>query len=108
MANTKELHLSPQSFGRMLRLKFLKFHTKFLVDKPSKVYLPPGGLDYLPSELRLLHWDGYPLKSLPSKFCPENLVELRMHMGLAEKLWEGAQVFKLCFLPLFSRYVVQL
>ncbi|CAN6685249.1 unnamed protein product [Malus baccata var. baccata] len=36
------------------------------------------GLQSLPNSLRYLYWEDYPWKSLPSKFSPQNLVELRM------------------------------
>ncbi|XP_048425144.1 disease resistance protein RPS6 isoform X2 [Pyrus x bretschneideri] len=42
----------------------------------------------LPNSLRYLHWDQYPLKSLPSKFSPENLVELHMPNSRVKHLWK--------------------
>nr|XP_008382440.2 disease resistance-like protein DSC1 [Malus domestica] len=45
----------------------------------------------LPSSLRYLEWHGYPLNSLPSKFCPENLVELHMPRSRVKKLWNEDQ-----------------
>lgn len=48
-------------------------------------------MDYLPC-LRLLHWEEYPRKTLPLRFCQKNLmVELHMRYSQLEKLWEGVQ-----------------
>ncbi|XP_048422148.1 disease resistance-like protein DSC1 [Pyrus x bretschneideri] len=52
---------------------------------------PPYSLD-LPDSLRYLKWGGYPLESLPSKFSPENLVELHMRGGKVKELWKEAQI----------------
>ncbi|KAB2622989.1 TMV resistance protein N-like [Pyrus ussuriensis x Pyrus communis] len=42
----------------------------------------------LPDSLRYLDWFAYPLESLPSKFSPENLVELHMPYSQVKKLWK--------------------
>ncbi|XP_050144898.1 disease resistance protein RUN1-like isoform X7 [Malus sylvestris] len=50
----------------------------------------------LPHSLTYLDWEGYPFKSLPSKLCPENLVELQMRNSQVEQLWnEGQNLMKL-------------
>ncbi|TXG54808.1 hypothetical protein EZV62_020064 [Acer yangbiense] len=49
----------------------------------------PDGLDYLPNELRYLHWDCYPLEELPSCFNPVNLVELDLAHSSIKQLWDG-------------------
>ncbi|KAH9783471.1 ADP-ribosyl cyclase/cyclic ADP-ribose hydrolase [Citrus sinensis] len=54
----------------------------------SKVQLPKG-LDCLPKILRYLHWDTYPLRTLPSNFKAKNLVELNLRFSKVEQLWEG-------------------
>ncbi|GAY65118.1 hypothetical protein CUMW_238790 [Citrus unshiu] len=54
----------------------------------SKVHLNQG-LEYLPEELRYLHWHEYPLKTLPSNFEPENLIELNLCYSKVEQIWEG-------------------
>ncbi|GAU28767.1 hypothetical protein TSUD_357530 [Trifolium subterraneum] len=56
----------------------------------------PRGLDYLPENLRYFSWDGYPLKSLPSTFSPEMLVQLSLKESRVEKLWDGEM-----FIPFF-------
>ncbi|KAH9679662.1 Disease resistance-like protein DSC1 [Citrus sinensis] len=43
------------------------------------------------NELRYFQWDGYPLKSLPSKNIPEHLVSLEMPHSNIEQLWNGVQ-----------------
>ncbi|TQE09473.1 hypothetical protein C1H46_004966 [Malus baccata] len=45
----------------------------------------------LPNYLRYLCWVGYQLKSLPSEFSPDNLVELRMPYSGVEQLWNKGQ-----------------
>ncbi|KAH9782884.1 ADP-ribosyl cyclase/cyclic ADP-ribose hydrolase [Citrus sinensis] len=56
----------------------------------------PNGLDYLPKKLRYLHWDTYPLRTLPSNFKPKNLVALNLSCSKVEQLWEGEkEAFKL-------------
>ncbi|CAN6580385.1 unnamed protein product [Malus baccata var. baccata] len=49
-----------------------------------------ASLDF-PDSLRYLYWWGYPLESLPSKFSPENLVELHMPDSKIKKLWKEDQ-----------------
>ncbi|TQE13832.1 hypothetical protein C1H46_000463 [Malus baccata] len=47
----------------------------------------------LPDSLRCLYWDDYPFESLPSNFCPENLVELHLPFSKVKKLCkEGTAV----------------
>ena len=36
------------------------------------------GLEYLPNELRIIDWPGFPLSSLPSNFDPQKLIALNM------------------------------
>ncbi|XP_011013389.1 PREDICTED: protein SUPPRESSOR OF npr1-1, CONSTITUTIVE 1-like, partial [Populus euphratica] len=42
-------------------------------------------------QLRYLHWDGYPLTSLPSNFRPRNLVEINLSSSKVNQLWRGEQ-----------------
>ncbi|CAN6685016.1 unnamed protein product [Malus baccata var. baccata] len=46
----------------------------------------------LPDSLRYLYWLSYPLESLPSNFCPENLVELHIRYSKVKKLWKEEQI----------------
>lgn len=87
-----EVYISEKAFGKMPNLQFLRLYKNFQ-DDSFKLYLPHG-LDYLPRKLRLLHWDSYPIKCMPSKFHPEFLVEISMRESKLENLWEGIQVKK--------------
>uniref|UniRef100_A0A3N7FGF9 Uncharacterized protein n=1 Tax=Populus trichocarpa TaxID=3694 RepID=A0A3N7FGF9_POPTR len=87
----KEIKLSSKAFARMYNLRLLKIYNSE-VGKNCKVYLPHG-LKSLSDELRYLHWDGYPLKSLPSNFHPENLVELNLSHSKVRELWKGDQMY---------------
>ena len=76
-------------FSKMKNLRFLKIVCELF--KRGHVQLPKG-LSYLPNELRVIDWHGYPLKSMPTNFQPIKLVELRMHCSGIKKLWEGIMV----------------
>lgn len=70
-------------------MRFLKFY----MGRGRKCNLHlPSGLESLPNKLMYLQWDGYPSKSLPSTFCPDNLVVLSMMESHVEKLWDGIKV----------------
>ncbi|KAL1223985.1 Disease resistance protein RPS6 [Cardamine amara subsp. amara] len=83
---TDELHIHESAFKQMRNLLFLKFYTK--EQKEVRLHSPEG-FDYLPPKLRLLSWANYPLRSMPSKFLPQNLVTLDMKYSKLEKLWDG-------------------
>ncbi|XP_019057126.1 PREDICTED: probable WRKY transcription factor 16 [Tarenaya hassleriana] len=89
--DTSELSFDVKSmaFKKMYGLRVLKIYNSS-PGKHPRVRLP-NGLESLPNELRLLHWENYPLKSLPQKFNPENLVELNMSHSKIKKLWEGTK-----------------
>lgn len=84
-----EVYISEKAFKKMTNLQFLRLYNHF-PDEAVKLQLPHG-LDYLPRKLRLLHWDSYPIKCMPSKFRPEFLVELTLRDSKLVKLWEGVQ-----------------
>ncbi|KAG2291418.1 hypothetical protein Bca52824_038087 [Brassica carinata] len=88
-ASGLKLKLSSNVFEEMDRLRLLKLHYP-TSENDCKVSLPEGLLS-LPDELRLLHWERYPLESLPGNFNPENLVELNMPYSNLTKLWEGTE-----------------
>ncbi|KAF7814484.1 disease resistance-like protein DSC1 isoform X1 [Senna tora] len=85
------LSLNPQVFARMHKLKFLKLTRDLRLAETDFVDLRDG-LGYLPDELRLLHWHGYPQKSLPMTFSAEYLVELDLSWSKVEKLWDWDEV----------------
>ncbi|KAK7401099.1 hypothetical protein VNO78_12413 [Psophocarpus tetragonolobus] len=86
---TENLNLSSNSFTEMTNLRFLFIRDSSWRSKYN-VYFP-NGLDSLSYKLRYLHWDGFYLESLPSNFCAEKLVELRMPKSKVKKLWDGVQ-----------------
>ncbi|XP_028778378.1 disease resistance protein RML1A-like [Neltuma alba] len=91
LSKIRHLHLSIDTFKKMSNLRFLKFYSP--ADRRyCKVDLS-SGLQLLSERLRYLQWDGYPLESLPSSFCPEKLVVLRMPNSQVKKLWDGVQDF---------------
>ena len=83
-------HLSAKAFSKMKNLRFLKIGyvhpPQDLIGGPIQ---PPQGLNYLSNELRVIDWHGYPLKSMPTNFQPNKLVELRMHCSDIKQLWKG-------------------
>ena len=89
----KNEHLSAEAFSKMKNLRLLKIG---YVEPPKgfnrgHVQLPQG-LSYLSNELRVIDWHGYPLKSMPTNFQPNKLVELRMHCNGIKQLWKGIMV----------------
>ncbi|EFH64451.1 hypothetical protein ARALYDRAFT_893604 [Arabidopsis lyrata subsp. lyrata] len=86
-ASDLNYELSPTMFSKMYRLRLLKLYFS-TPGNQCKLSLSQG-LYTLPDELRLLHWENYPLECLPQKFNPENLVEVNMPYSNMEKLWEG-------------------
>ncbi|KAG7552847.1 Winged helix DNA-binding domain superfamily [Arabidopsis thaliana x Arabidopsis arenosa] len=78
---------NPNVFEKMCNLRLLKLYCSKAEEKHGLSF--PQGLEYLPSKLRLLHWEYYPLSSLPKSFNPENLVELNLSSSCATKLWKG-------------------
>ncbi|RDX73545.1 TMV resistance protein N, partial [Mucuna pruriens] len=85
------INISSEAFRKMSNLRLLALQS---LNEDSEiinsVYLPKG-LDFLPKNLRHFAWNGYPLESLPSTFCPEKLVQLSLRYSNVEKLWDGVQ-----------------
>ncbi|KFK31465.1 hypothetical protein AALP_AA6G115400 [Arabis alpina] len=91
MDEIDELLIHEDAFKNMRNLRFLTiFSNKYMPEKTVRLYLPDS-FDHLPPKLKLLCWDGYPMKSLPSKFRPESLVKLKMKDSKLKKLWEGTR-----------------
>ncbi|KAL5553935.1 hypothetical protein UlMin_041336 [Ulmus minor] len=89
--NDEDVHLRPDVFEEMRKLRLLKFYDASHYSVPyNKVYID-GDLKYLPNGLRYLHWKCYPGKSLPSNFKPQFLVELHMPHSKLEQLWDGVK-----------------
>ncbi|CAK7322776.1 unnamed protein product [Dovyalis caffra] len=70
MPESMDMQLKSDAFAGMRCLEFL-----IIKGNRSKVQLPRRGLDYISKQLIYFRWDGYPSRSLPQKFCAENLVE---------------------------------
>ena len=91
---SKQIEFSTKAFKWMKRLRLLKVHQDALYDSMVKycqdVQIPKErltrGFRFPSYELRYLHWDGYPRKSLPSGFHAENLVDLSLQSSGMEKL----------------------
>ncbi|XP_019084097.1 PREDICTED: disease resistance protein RPS6-like isoform X1 [Camelina sativa] len=86
MSGIDELHIHKRAFEKMRNLYFLKIN-----NKPYKKvrWHVSEGFNYLPPKLKVLSWIGCPLRCLPSMFCPQHLVKLKMQNSKLEKLWEG-------------------
>uniref|UniRef100_A0A2N9EK43 ADP-ribosyl cyclase/cyclic ADP-ribose hydrolase n=1 Tax=Fagus sylvatica TaxID=28930 RepID=A0A2N9EK43_FAGSY len=124
MLNTpkkKEEHLSAEAFSKMKKLRLLKIGNvqlpqdliRFNVQLPQdlirfNVQLPQG-LNYLSNELHIVEWHGYPLKSMPTNFQPNHLVELRMRCSRIKQLWKGMVILdELKFIDLSdSQYLIE-
>ncbi|EFH41530.1 hypothetical protein ARALYDRAFT_917000 [Arabidopsis lyrata subsp. lyrata] len=76
------------SLAYMYNLRFLKIY--YSDPKNSR-----KALESLPCGLRLLHWEYYPLQSLPQDFNTSNLVELNMPYSQLQRLWGGTKNLKM-------------
>ncbi|CAN0892251.1 Disease resistance-like protein DSC1 [Linum grandiflorum] len=87
LSKAKEMYLEADAFDGMNSLSLLTFCNTY--KQENKIHLPYGGLNSLPDGLRWLQWDGYPLKSLPSKFYPQHLVNLIIRHSPIQRCWKG-------------------
>ena len=99
-------HLSAKAFSKMKNLRLLKINNVKPPQGLNRGHVQlPQGLNYLSNELRIIDWHGYPLKSLPTSFQPNKLVELRMHYSDIKQLWKGIMVrfslMQMCFSFIF-------
>ncbi|TXG68452.1 hypothetical protein EZV62_003387 [Acer yangbiense] len=92
MSKIRDIHLQPFALSRMHNLRFLKLYSRYCWS--NKVHVSQG-LESIFTELRYLHWNGCPLKSLQSNIQPEKLVELAMPGSKVENLWSGVQLTSL-------------
>ncbi|XP_033131924.1 disease resistance protein RPP4 [Brassica rapa] len=86
------LTMSDTVFEVMHSIKFLKFFLHLSDIKPN-LQLKSDGF-YFPPNLRLLHWDAYPLKTLPSKFRLHHLVEVDLRYSKLESLWDDTSILR--------------
>lgn len=103
LSNSNEVYVNTEAFVSMRKLRLLQIHNhnnyidldgeffERCLDSDCKQHVT-GELKFLSHELRLLVWHGCPLKSLPFKFQPKNLLYLDMSYSLIEQLWEGTKV----------------
>ncbi|TYG96259.1 hypothetical protein ES288_A11G335000v1 [Gossypium darwinii] len=85
MSELPKLELDPTAFMKMRKLRFLNFYNSC-----GRILLFKGLLSF-PEKLRYLYWEGYPSRSLPTKFDLRYLVELNMRESHLKQLWEGKQ-----------------
>ncbi|KAL6327245.1 hypothetical protein AAG906_016672 [Vitis piasezkii] len=82
MCTSREISFTTEAFKRMERLRLLKIYwsSGFLnyMGKRCQKLLLPEDFQFPSDYLRYLHWEGYSLKSLPSNFDGENLIELNL------------------------------
>ncbi|KAJ9675652.1 hypothetical protein PVL29_024532 [Vitis rotundifolia] len=101
MSTSKQMQFTTKAFKMMTKLRLLKVHQDAKFDPtvypwrpmvPSEVLLSQKhfcrDFEFPSKELRYLHWDGYPLKSLPSTFYAKNLVELNLRCSSIKQLWK--------------------
>ena len=96
MCTSREISFTTEAFKRMERLRLLKkiWSSGFLnyMGKWCQKLLLPEDFQFPSNYLRYLHWEGYSLKSLPSNFDGENLIELNLQHSNIEHLWQGEKV----------------
>nr|XP_023914306.1 TMV resistance protein N-like [Quercus suber] len=96
-----KMKLEPKCLEKMKNLKFLIVSNVDIC----------RGLKYLPNELRVLDWSGFPLSSLPSNFDPQNLIALNMPecRVTLDKLFKRIQCKNLTYMNFnFNQYITKL
>ncbi|EOA12792.1 hypothetical protein CARUB_v10025742mg [Capsella rubella] len=89
-ASNLKFDVQPSAFKNMLNLRLLKIYCSNPEVHPV-INFPKDFFHSLPDELRLLHWENYPLQSLPQSFDPRHLVEINMPYSQLQKLWGGTK-----------------
>ncbi|KAF3954977.1 hypothetical protein CMV_019757 [Castanea mollissima] len=94
-----KMKLEPNCLEKMKNLKFLIVSNVDIC----------RGLKYLPNELRVLDWSGYPLSSLPSSFDPQNLIALNMPESRVtlDKLFKRIQCRNLTYMNFNSNQYIR-
>lgn len=88
---TRPLHLRPTTFSKMYNLRLLKIYRSYDDTKKFKVHAPPD-IKPFSGRLRYLHWEEYPLKTLPLDF-PEDLVVLHLPDSQIVQLWAKTKTY---------------
>lgn len=121
MSELGKIHLGHVALPQMHNLRLLKCFrpqnwSEHKIISSASYSSQPSHLLHLSNKLSLLHWDGYPYKSLPSNFLMENLVELNMQGSKVEQLWNGHKVlnnhisydlFLLCFKFINEKIIIR-
>ena len=96
LSELKEIGFTTNVFVKMKKLRLLKIYNndhedhEDLMRKKYKVLLLKNF--EFPHNLRYLHWDRCTLKSFPSKFYGEKLIEINLKSSNLKQLWKGNQV----------------
>ena len=77
-----QLNFKTETFKRMQRLRLLQLDHAELT----------GDYEYLPKELRWLHWHGFPLKFIPNNFCPRKIVAIDLRYSNLREVWKDPKV----------------
>ena len=96
MSKLTDMEFTSKAFKRMKRLRLFKVSrscgfTNFMGREYPKL-LVPKDFEFSSYDLRYLHWEVYPLGSLPSNFDGENLVELNLMVSDIKRLWKREKV----------------
>ncbi|XP_058731486.1 disease resistance protein RPV1-like [Vicia villosa] len=90
LSKINEVQLHAKTFKKMHNLRMIKFYNSYWFESYSNVTFHTF-LNSFPDNLKFLGWVGFPQRSLPQDFCPNNLVALDMHSSDLEQLWERDQ-----------------
>jgi len=99
MSKITKFIVCEQTFKRMENLRMLKLYYS-CSGHLLKSKVSASNFASLPDTLKILYWNGFPRRSLPPTFCPQNIVRLEMAGCHLKQLWEVDQVFQvipLCF-----------
>ena len=86
------LRIGSSVFRPMRDLTFLKF-LKHVVDITSKLQLI-SDVSSITHGLKLLHWDAYPLETLPFSFQSSTLVEINLRYSNLKHFWDETKVYR--------------
>lgn len=94
LSRMKEIQFNSQVWAEMMKLRLLQIicnDDEEFMKMESKVHFPED-FEFPSYELSYLLWERYPLKSLPSNFYGENLIEINLKKSNIRQLWQGNKV----------------
>ncbi|XP_058731485.1 disease resistance-like protein DSC1 isoform X2 [Vicia villosa] len=100
LGEIKKVKLHSETFKNMPNLRMIRFYDSYRF----KSYLNVTFYTFLngfSDNLKILSWDGFPQRSLPQDFCPDNLVVLDMPYSDLEQLWKRDKMTGVPDLSLF-------